>query len=87
MNSAGNYETFLISWKFDIDGQIMTDDFNVTKDMLKLQNPVVTRFSESVQDILIDVQSGGKSLKNLDNIFGKYDSFDIAWEEASKNIG
>ena len=65
----------------------MTDDFNVTKDMLKLQNPVVTRFSESVQDILIDVQSGGKSLKNLDNIFGKYDSFDIAWEEASKNIG
>ena len=87
MNSAGNYETFLISWKFDIDGEIMTNNFNITKDMLKLRNPIVTNFECSAQKLASDIARKGETLQSFDNIVGNYENFDIAWNDAKEKIG
>ena len=84
--STGNYITFLISWKFDTEGNIMTNDFNITKDMLKLQDPTVTEFIENASKVLTTVKSGGKTLSSAYNIEGAYSNFDEALAAAKKEL-
>ena len=44
---TGKYETFLISWPHDIDGQILSKNEIVTPDRLVRRDPVVTRYNIS----------------------------------------
>lgn len=72
------YETFLISWAHDINGQILSKNEIVTPDRLVRRDPVVTRYNITAGEVYNHFTEGTGDPINSYATIGKYGSFEDA---------
>jgi len=72
------YETFIISWPHDINGQILSKNEIVTPDRLVRRDPIVTRYTFLGGEVLgFFTEYSGKPIDKYMTI-GRYDSLEEA---------
>jgi len=83
---TGKFETFLISWPHDINGQKLSKNIAVTPDKLVRRDPVVERFTDTGGYVKGLFQNGNQGTINSYAATGTYNSFDEAFYTAKNNL-
>ena len=72
---TGKYETFLISWAHDINGQILSKNEVVTPDRLVRRDPIVKKYNMSGGELKRTIANNGDTIGSY-AIIGTYNSFE-----------